>query len=73
MQWDVHHALHRQEVEVRIADGVRARVVPEMRPITVRHVLTQTSAALNVPDVDPDCALVRVTGPLRPVPRRRQR
>ena len=29
--------------QVRIAAGVRARVVPEARPVTIRHVLTHTS------------------------------
>ena len=32
-----------RSVEVRLTDGVRPRVVPAARPVTVRHVLTHTS------------------------------
>ena len=35
--------------QVRIADGVRARVVPEARPVTVRHVLTHGFGVLANP------------------------
>ena len=36
--------------QVRIVDGVRARVVPEARPVTVRHVLTHTSGLTLNPE-----------------------
>ena len=36
--------------QVRIVDGVRARVVPAARPVTVRHVLTHTSGLTLNPE-----------------------